>query len=165
METRLLDRQWIERLLSESPAGVLKALGDSAYQDALAGVARPEDVEQGLEKALAETLQTIARVSPEPGLIDVFRLRWDFRNLKSLIKASVLKMADVAFGLAPGVGTVDIDVHLLGAAATGASCLKRDNKQIATTLQPGTYHFSLDTFVDTSGKELSGEYIFVVLKE
>jgi hypothetical protein len=62
-------------------------------------------------------------------------------------------------------GTVDIDVHLLGAAATGASCLKRDNKQIATTLQPGTYHFSLDTFVDTSGKELSGEYIFVVLKE
>lgn len=110
METRLLDRQWIERLLSESPAGVLKALGDSAYQDALAGVARPEDVEQGLEKALAETLQTIARVSPEPGLIDLFRLRWDFRNLKSLIKASVLKMADVAFGLAPGVGTVDIDV-------------------------------------------------------
>jgi V/A-type H+-transporting ATPase subunit C len=104
METRLLDRQWIERLLSETPAGVLKALGDSAYQDALAGVARPEDVEQGLEKALAETLQTIARVSPEPELIDLFRLRWDVRNLKSLIKASVLKMVDVAFGLAPGVG-------------------------------------------------------------
>jgi len=110
METRLLDRQWIERLLSETPAGVLKALGDSAYEDALAGVARPEDVEQGLERALAETLSTIARVSPEPELIDLFRLRWDFRNLKSLIKASVLKLTGGEFGVTPGVGTVDVDV-------------------------------------------------------
>ncbi len=109
METRLLDRQWIERLLSETPAGVLKALGDSAYQDALAGVTRPEDVEQGLERALAETLETIARVSPEPALIDLFRLRWDFRNLKSLIKASVLKMADGDLGLAPAVGAVGLE--------------------------------------------------------
>jgi len=110
METRLLDRQWIERLLSETPAGVLKALGDSAYQGALAGVARPEDIEPGLEKAFAETLETIARVSPEPELIDLFRLRWDFRNLKSLIKASVLKMADGDIGLAPAVGAVGIEV-------------------------------------------------------
>lgn len=110
METRLLDRQWIERLLSETPAGVLKALGDSAYQDSLAGIARPEDVEHGLEKALAETLRTIARVSPEPELIDVFRLRWDFRNLKALIKASVLKMADEVPGLAPGIGVVGVEV-------------------------------------------------------
>jgi V/A-type H+-transporting ATPase subunit C len=110
METRVLDRQWIERLLSETPAGVLKALGDSAYQEALAGVARPEDVEQGLEKALADTLGTIARLAPEPELIDLFRLRWDFRNLKSLIKASVLKRADRGLGLAPGLGTVDVEV-------------------------------------------------------
>ncbi len=110
METRLLDRQWIERLLSETPAGVLKALGDSSYQDALAGVTRPEDVEQGLEKALGEALGTIARVSPEPELIDIFRLRWDLRNLKALIKASVLKLTDGDFGLAPGVGSVDVEV-------------------------------------------------------
>ena len=110
METRLLDRQWIERILSETPAGALKALGDSAYQEALAGVTRPEDVEQGLEKAMAQTLATIARVSPEPALIDLFRLRRDFRNLKSLVKASVLRRGDEGFGFVVDAGTVPLDV-------------------------------------------------------
>ena len=40
METRLLDRQWIERLLGETAEGALKALSDSAYQDALERFAR-----------------------------------------------------------------------------------------------------------------------------
>ncbi|MBM3307614.1 MAG: DUF2764 family protein [Candidatus Eisenbacteria bacterium] len=109
METRALDRQWIERLLSETPDGVLKALGDSGYQDALAGVARPQDIERGLERALAQTLATISGVSPEPELIDLFRLRWDFRNLKSLLKAAALRRGDGHLGLADGIGTVPLD--------------------------------------------------------
>lgn len=107
METRLLDRQWIERLLTETADGALKALSDSAYQDAIADVGRPEDLEPGLERALAETLATVSEISPEPELIDLFRVRWDFRNLKSLVKASVLKLGDAEIGIARGVGTVD----------------------------------------------------------
>lgn len=107
METRLLDRQWVERLLSETADGALKALSDSTYQDAIADVGRPEDIEPGLERALAETLATVSEVSPEPELIDLFRVRWDFRNLKSLIKASVLKLAHSEIGIVRGVGTID----------------------------------------------------------
>jgi V/A-type H+-transporting ATPase subunit C len=107
METRLLDRQWIERLLGETADGALKALSDSAYQDAIADVGRPEDIEQGLERALAETLLTVSEVSPEPELIDLFRIRWDFRNLKSLVKASVLKLAGGEIGIVQGPGTID----------------------------------------------------------
>lgn len=107
METRLLDRQWVERLLGESAEGALGALSDSAYRDAVADVARPEDIERGLERALAETLTTVSEVSPEPELIDLFRVRWDFRNLKSLIKASVLKLEGAEIGIVDGVGTID----------------------------------------------------------
>jgi hypothetical protein len=62
-------------------------------------------------------------------------------------------------------GTVDIDLHLLGSTPTAASCLQRNDEVIATTLQAGTYHFSLDTFVSSAGKELSGEYLFILIEE
>ena len=61
-------------------------------------------------------------------------------------------------------GTVDIDIHLLGATISGQSCIKRAHQQLTATLQPGTYHFALDTFTK-GGVPLAGEYIFVVLKE
>lgn len=108
METRLLDRQWIERLLSESAEGALKALADSAYQEAIAEIDRPHDLERGLERALAGTLAELAAIAPEPELVDLFRLRWDFRNLKSLLKASLLSLEDEEIGVAPGLGTVDV---------------------------------------------------------
>ncbi|MBD3368221.1 MAG: hypothetical protein GF405_08645 [Candidatus Eisenbacteria bacterium] len=106
METRLLDRQWIERLLSESPEGAVKALGDSAYQDAFADVADPGELESGLEQALASTLRDVADVAPEPELIDCFRLRSDAANLKAYLKASLLSVESDRIGVATGVGTL-----------------------------------------------------------
>ncbi len=108
METRLLDRQWTERLLSESADGALKALGDSAFQHAVADVAHPDEIEKGLVLAMTETLTTVAEVSPEPELIDLFRLRADYANAKALVKATVLKMDEGDFGLTDGVGTIPL---------------------------------------------------------
>ena len=61
-------------------------------------------------------------------------------------------------------GTVDIDVHLLGAKVSGASCLKRGHHEVTAQLQAGTYHLSLDTFTK-GGVANAGEYLLVVLKE
>jgi len=108
METRLLDRQWTERLLSESAEGALKALGDSAFQHAVADITHPDDIEKGLVLAMAETFATVAEISPEPELIDLFRLRADFANAKALVKASVLKMEEGEYGLTDGVGTLPL---------------------------------------------------------
>jgi V/A-type H+-transporting ATPase subunit C len=117
LETRLLDRQWIERLLAEDAAGSLKVLSDSEFQEAMSEVGRPEDVEDGLTRALADTLGAVADVSPEPELIDLFRLRYDFRNLRSLVKASLLKLLPAEgdlpvdeLGLVDGVGTIELSV-------------------------------------------------------
>lgn len=61
------------------------------------------------------------------------------------------------------LGNSDIDLHLLGATPTTGACLQRDHQIIDATLDPGTYHFALDTFVSTNGTPRSGEYLFTVI--
>jgi hypothetical protein len=58
---------------------------------------------------------------------------------------------------------IDIDIHLLDDSGSEQGCLARDDFMIERTLAPGTYYFSLDTYVDGQGVEQSGEYTFVVL--
>ena len=60
-------------------------------------------------------------------------------------------------------GEVDIDIHLLDDTAGPEGCIQRAHRRIETTLEPGTYYFSLDSWVDAAGSERSGEYLFVVL--
>jgi hypothetical protein len=61
-------------------------------------------------------------------------------------------------------GTVDNDVHLLDASDSGAGCLQRNDRTIVADLAPGTYYFSLDTYV-SGGVTHAGEYIFVLMAE
>ncbi len=59
-------------------------------------------------------------------------------------------------------GDVDIDVHLLDESMTAAGCLERDDRDLSATLEPGVYHFVLDTWV-SDGEEMSGGYLFAVV--
>lgn len=61
-------------------------------------------------------------------------------------------------------GEVDIDLHLLDASATGASCIARHDRELVVALDPGDYVFALDTFV-SGGVEAAGEYLFVLVAE
>jgi hypothetical protein len=61
-------------------------------------------------------------------------------------------------------GAVDVDIHLLDGRPSGEGCLARDHRVVTRTLEPGTYHFSLDTFV-SAGTERSGEYILVLVED
>lgn len=61
-------------------------------------------------------------------------------------------------------GTTDVDVHLLDATATAAGCVARDDRSLVTTLAPGAWTFSLDTFV-SGGTPRAGEYLLVVVEE
>ena len=59
-------------------------------------------------------------------------------------------------------GETDIDIHLLDATATEAGCIARDHHSIEGTLDPGTYHLVLDTWVDGDGGVRAGEYLLTV---
>lgn len=61
-------------------------------------------------------------------------------------------------------GAVDIDVHMLGDLDADA-CLGRHDSAFAASLDPGTWYFSLDTFVGRDGVEDAGEYLFVLVAD
>ena len=58
---------------------------------------------------------------------------------------------------------VDIDVHLLDERTTGEGCIERGHHFVEDTLDPGTYHFVLDTWVD-DGVPLAGRVLFVLVE-
>ena len=57
----------------------------------------------------------------------------------------------------------DMDIHLLS-DVDGTACIERAHQGIATTLDAGTYYFSVDTFT-SGGDELAAEYLFTVIAE
>lgn len=59
---------------------------------------------------------------------------------------------------------VDIDVHLLGEDRSGDGCIERGNHFVEDTLEPGVYHFVLDTWVNGSAEALAGEVLFVLVE-
>jgi hypothetical protein len=61
-------------------------------------------------------------------------------------------------------GSTDVDLQLLDRTATAASCSARDDRVITTTLQPGTWHLTVDTYVDAAGTH-SGEYVLVLVDD
>lgn len=61
-------------------------------------------------------------------------------------------------------GAVDVDLHMLGDLDPDG-CLERHDSNFAASLDPGTWYFSLDTFVGRDGIEDSGEYLFVIVAD
>ncbi len=62
-------------------------------------------------------------------------------------------------------GDVDIDLHLLDDADDPEACLERGHTELRASLDAGTWHFVLDSWVDAEGAARAGEYLFVVVKE
>lgn len=59
-------------------------------------------------------------------------------------------------------GDVDVDLHLLGAAPSGTSCLLRHDRYLERALAAGTHHVTVDTYAG-GGSERAGAYLFVVV--
>ena len=62
--------------------------------------------------------------------------------------------------LAIGRADADVDIHLLEGEASGEACRLRDDRQIETTLQPGVWWISVDTFAGPGGAA-AGETLVV----
>ncbi len=58
----------------------------------------------------------------------------------------------------------DIDLHLMNSPTSGAGCVLRNDRQIATTLMPGTWWLSLDTHV-VAGTPKPGEYLLTIVPQ
>ena len=108
LEKRLLNKLKIERMIdSTSPEDVLKILQETEYASLMVNVKRPEDYNILLKEELNRIYSLMYKVSPDPVIVDIMSLKYDYHNIKVLLKARALDK-DFSHMLIP-VGTVDLE--------------------------------------------------------
>ncbi|MHB9922191.1 V-type ATP synthase subunit C [Clostridium botulinum] len=109
LETKLLDRTKIERMIdSSSPEEVIKILEETEYSNYMASVNRPEDYEFILKEALNDLYKLMYEITPENLVVDVMNTRYDYHNIKVLIKERILEK-DLS-NIYVSLGTVSISL-------------------------------------------------------
>ncbi|MCD5390905.1 V-type ATP synthase subunit C [candidate division NPL-UPA2 bacterium] len=96
LETRLLRRERFDQMVgAEDAEETLRALADTDYGPLLSEIKSPDEFEIALNKELTKVLSLISHLSFDPELTDLFRLRYDFHNLKVLLKQKYLARSPV----------------------------------------------------------------------
>lgn len=90
LETRLLDKSKIDRMKdASSTEEVLRILGETSYAASLSIMKKPEDYEAVLTEELKSLYQLMYEMTPEKKIIDLFSLKYDYHNIKVLLKEKV----------------------------------------------------------------------------
>lgn len=106
LETRLIDRNFFNNLIMLDNLGsAISRLQETPYSMFLKDKSYWE---KGLESNYNYTLNIITKIVPEPGLIKILRLRYDFHNIKIIFKSklNILDMEKFEYFL--DLGTIDI---------------------------------------------------------
>jgi len=86
-EAKMLDRDRMDRMLNASSyADAAKLLVDCGYEDMSGLDAKMLDAVLNARKQ--EIFEEIYQMSPEPELIDLFRLKYDYHNVKVVLKSA-----------------------------------------------------------------------------
>ena len=89
METRLLTRERMERMIDAKDNGeALKVLEECGYGDL--GRLSAAGLEGMLSNARGAVFQDMAKSVPDPRLVAVFQLKYDYHNAKTLVKAQAM---------------------------------------------------------------------------
>lgn len=108
LETKLLDKSKIDRLIDSSSAKeALKLLQETQYGSHMSNIKKPEDYEILLSEELKRLYALMYEVSPEKSIVDIMSIRYDYHNIKVLIKGKLLGK-DLSYLLIPA-GTVNAD--------------------------------------------------------
>lgn len=89
MENSLLTRERMEQLLevrtNEEASKLLQECGYPALD-----ADHPEEMDAALSAVREETLADLADSAPDPRYIDIFKLKYDYHNVKALLKADAM---------------------------------------------------------------------------
>jgi V/A-type H+-transporting ATPase subunit C len=109
LETRLLTRERIERMVdAESFEDALKVLSETSYAPLVAELSSPYEYDELLSKEMKRVRDFIDEISPDPAITDLFFLKYDFHNLKVLLKHRYLSGQDDELPLAQ-MGTIPVE--------------------------------------------------------
>lgn len=91
LETKLLSRTRIERMVdAKDIEEVLKILGETEYSNAISGVNKPQDYEKILSFELKRIYKDMYEIAKDKIVLDLLALKYDYHNLKLLVKEKLL---------------------------------------------------------------------------
>lgn len=106
LETRLLDKAKLDRMIdSDSAESAIKVLQETEYANVMSSVKRAEDYEIILSSELKRVYHDMYGMTPNKTLIDIFAIKYDYHNVKVILKGMFLNK-DFSDILIP-VGTID----------------------------------------------------------
>ncbi len=89
METGLLSRERMEQILeARSDEEAVKILQECGYPEL--NPKDPEAMDEALSAAREATLSDLAGGAPDPRYIDIFKLKYDYHNVKAILKAEAM---------------------------------------------------------------------------
>ena len=167
-ETRMLSRERLERLLDAPDfSSCAKQLQENGYDDMSQLSIR--QIEDALSQRRAALFHELEGLVPDPGVLDLFRLKYDYHNVKVLIKSSD------SVSLLSGSGRVpagklhscfredrlrDLPGRLGSAAEEAKSLLARSaNPQLAEFLLDRAYFAELHETAVTLGSDFAKGYV------
>ena len=112
MENHILDLAFFSRLMDS--AGIddaVKALGETSYSQYITGAG--SNFDKAIDSEMLATCKELESFVPDKGLLDIFRLPYDFHNVKVLLKGLFKVRGGEAEGrrydLLSQLGTIDTD--------------------------------------------------------
>ena len=111
MENHILDTAFFSRLMESSGIDdALKALGETSYSQWISG---NENFDKAIDSEMLATCKELESFVPDKELIDIFRIPYDFHNVKVLLKGLFKVRGGESEGrrydLLSKLGTVDIE--------------------------------------------------------
>ena len=91
LETKLLDKPKVERMIeAPSASEVLRILNETEYSNVSSNIKRPEDYEEILTAELKRIYDLVYEISPVKEVVKIMSLKYDYHNIKVLLKGKVL---------------------------------------------------------------------------
>ncbi len=148
MEVSLLSRERMERMLeARSNEEAVKVLSECGYAEL--NQVTPDSVEQMLTDRRSALLHELEGALPDPRFLDVFKVKYDYHNLKTLLKAEAMEQD--ASNLLSDAGRVDAGTMrdwLNGGSGSLPKAVEqaaRDAREVLhTTGDPQRLDFALD---------------------
>lgn len=176
MEKRLLDKNKVERLLDSNGAEeVLRILQETSYGEGINNIESAYEYEKVLKEELINLYDSLYKISPVKDVIDIMSMRYDYHNIKVLLKAKALGK-DLSNILIP-IGTIPVDT-LKNSILTGelkplgkyiADAIKDIEAKFEESKDPQVIDVLLDKYMFNNmlarAKELNIDYITRYVQE
>lgn len=167
-EAKMLTREKAERMIDTASFDeAAKMLADCGYED-YSGM-NAKQVDNALAERRAEIFAELARMSPKPETVEVFRIKYDYHNAKTLIKAeaAALEREDLlsSSGRVPVQTLIKsfTEEKFTGVPPVLADAIVQAKSVLARTANPQLADFALDKAYFTellkAARELDSDFL------